>query len=319
MDNSKTPAPSTIKGMHHVGIAVRDVEKSVKFYQSVTALKRLDQDNIAGYLPEPCEKSAVLKGPNGYLQLMQFDGPSDLSEVPVAGPGVTHLCLQSPAKDAQFNKFIKKGAKPVSKGDQPIDLNGQGVRYGYARDADNIMFEIEQLDEPRFKGSIWIAHIALVTPDLDQSVTFYRNLFGVETYGHANKVMGERFDEVTGIENVRIRVAWFNTGNMVLEIWEYVNPKTPPPGEPLPFSKIGYNKIALEVDDLEGELLRLKRIGVECLNEPKEINGITEVYLRDPDGNLISLLKPKPGAEASVANLEHITWLPSPSNPTAGK
>ena len=75
----------------------------------------------------------------------------------------------------------------------------------------------------------------------------------------------------------------------------------------------------MEVDDLEGELLRLKRIGVECLNEPKEINGITEVYLRDPDGNLISLLKPKPGAEASVANLEHITWLPSPSNPTAGK
>ena len=181
------------------------------------------------------------------------------------------------------------------------------------------MFEIEQLDQPRFEGSIWIAHIALVTPDLDQSVAFYRNLLGVETYGLVNKVMGERFDEVTGIENVRIRVAWFNTGNMVLEIWEYVNPKTPHPGEPLPFSKIGYNKIALEVDDLEAELSRLKRMGVECLNEPEEINGITEVYFRDPDGNLISLLKPNPSAEAGVANLEHIRWLPSPSNPTAGK
>ena len=29
--------------------------------------------------------------------------------------------------------------------------------------------------------------------------------------------MGPRFDEVTGIENVRIRAAWFNTGNMVIE------------------------------------------------------------------------------------------------------
>ena len=319
MDNSTTLVASTIKGMHHVGIAVSDVEKSVEFYQSVTALKRIDHDNIAGYLPEPCEKSAVLKGPNGYLQLMQFAGPTDLSEVPVAGPGVTHLCLQSPAEDALFNNFINNGAKPVSKGDQPIDLNGQGVRYGYARDADNIMFEIEQLDQPRFEGSIWIAHIALVTPDLDQSVAFYRNLLGVETYGLVNKVMGERFDEVTGIENVRIRVAWFNTGNMVLEIWEYVNPKTPHPGEPLPFSKIGYNKIALEVDDLEAELSRLKRMGVECLNEPEEINGITEVYFRDPDGNLISLLKPNPSAEVGVTNLEHMRWLPSPSNPTAGK
>ncbi|MBT3565259.1 MAG: VOC family protein, partial [Gammaproteobacteria bacterium] len=174
MNNSTTLVASTIKGMHHVGIAVSDVEKSVEFYQSVTALKRINHDNIAGYLPEPCEKSAVLKGPNGYLQLMQFAGPSDLSEVPVAGPGVTHLCLQSPAEDALFNKFINNGARPVSKGDQPIDLNGQGVRYGYARDADNIMFEIEQLDQPRFEGSIWIAHIALVTPDLDQSVAFYR-------------------------------------------------------------------------------------------------------------------------------------------------
>jgi catechol 2,3-dioxygenase-like lactoylglutathione lyase family enzyme len=83
MDNSTTLVPSTIKGMHHVGIAVSDVERSVEFYQSVTALKRIDHDNIAGYLPEPCEKSAVLKGPNGYLQLMQFAGPTDLSEVPV--------------------------------------------------------------------------------------------------------------------------------------------------------------------------------------------------------------------------------------------
>ncbi|MBT3734358.1 MAG: hypothetical protein HOG25_06865 [Gammaproteobacteria bacterium] len=60
-------------------------------------------------------------------------------------------------------------------------------------------------------------------------------------------------------------------------------------------------------------------MGVECLNEQKEINGITEVYFRDPDGNLISLLKPNPSAEVGVTNLEHMPWLPSPSNPTAGK
>jgi len=35
------------------------------------------------------------------------------------------------------------------------------VRYGYVRDADNIMFEIEQLDKQSFKGPVWIAHIAL--------------------------------------------------------------------------------------------------------------------------------------------------------------
>jgi len=37
----------------------------------------------------------------------------------------------------------------------------RGVRYGYVRDADNIMFEIEQLDKQSFKSPVWIAHIAL--------------------------------------------------------------------------------------------------------------------------------------------------------------
>ena len=38
--------------------------------------------------------------------------------------------------------------------------------------------------------------------------------------------MGPRFDEVTGIENVRIRAAWFNTGNMVIELWQFIHPAT---------------------------------------------------------------------------------------------
>ena len=92
---------------------------------------------------------------------MQFAGEVDATEVPVEGPGVTHLCLQSPAKNVLFDKFIKHKAKSVSTGNPPIDLNEAGVCYGYVRDADNIMFEIEQLDKPCFKSPVWIAHIAL--------------------------------------------------------------------------------------------------------------------------------------------------------------
>tara|TARA_B110000495_G_C22775518_1_gene453733 strand:+ start:407 stop:730 length:324 start_codon:yes stop_codon:yes gene_type:complete len=94
---------------------------------------------------------------------MQFAGEVDATEVPVEGPGVTHLCLQSPAKNVLFDKFIKHKAKSVSSCNPPIDLNeaGEGVCYGYVRDADNIMFEIEQLDKPNFKSPGWIAHIAL--------------------------------------------------------------------------------------------------------------------------------------------------------------
>ena len=57
---------------------------------------------------------------------MQFAGEVDATEVPVEGPGVTHLCLQSPAKNALFDKLIKHKAKSVSTGNPPIDLNEAG-------------------------------------------------------------------------------------------------------------------------------------------------------------------------------------------------
>jgi hypothetical protein len=71
-----------------------------------------------------------------------------------------------------------------------------------------------------------------------------------------------------------VRAAWFNTGKMVLELWEYVTPKTPPPGKPLPFDQLGYNKYAFEVGDLQQERTRLERAGVEFLGDTVEDNGM---------------------------------------------
>ncbi|MFT7091723.1 MAG: catechol 2,3-dioxygenase-like lactoylglutathione lyase family enzyme, partial [Candidatus Azotimanducaceae bacterium] len=115
--------------MHHVGVAVSDVAKSLDFYQSTTSLDRLDRDCVSGFLPESPAQSAVLKAPNGYLQLMQFEGAADITEVPVEGPGVTHLCFQSPAEDALFSKLIDHQATSVSIAEPPIDLGSVGVRY----------------------------------------------------------------------------------------------------------------------------------------------------------------------------------------------
>jgi len=122
--------------------------------------------------------------------------------------------------DSHANNYPKlhNAAWPgvVGKGDggePPIDLNGAGVRYAYARDADDIMFEVEQVDAPRFDGPIWLAHVALVSHDIDRLVDFYRDLLGVEPYRRANTIKGSRFDEVTGLDDVRVRAAWFNTVN----------------------------------------------------------------------------------------------------------
>ena len=181
-------------GLHHVGLAVSDLSAARRFYEETAQLEVLPGRTVCPDQPVQPVDSLVLKAPNGCLELMQFEETVPIDGLAVIGPCITHACFQAPAEVGLFEKFIQGQAKSVSIGEPPIDLNGQGVRYAYARDPDGSMFEVEALDVPQFEGPIWLAHIALVTPDIDQAVSFYQTLLGVAPYGRVNKVMGPRFD-----------------------------------------------------------------------------------------------------------------------------
>jgi catechol 2,3-dioxygenase-like lactoylglutathione lyase family enzyme len=253
----------TVKGIHHVCLSVTDLDRSLAFYQAATSL-----EVAVGSRDEPGEV-ATLRGPNCSLELIEFPRARRPSvDMPVQGPGITHVCYQSATVDDVYGSFLAAGATPVSRGTEPVDLGGYGVYYAYARDPDGIMFEVEHLDRPEFEGDFWIAHVALASPDLDRLVDFYRTLLGIEPYRRSELIEGPQFDAVAGIDGVRLRAAWFGVGNMILELWQYLHP---PPGgraEPRGPERIGYNTIAFEVDDL-----------------------VDEVHTRDPDGNLISLVR----------------------------
>lgn len=306
-------------GINHVGLSVRDLDRAIDFYRSTTTLELAGRTPLSGRPSTPGAATddecnvAIMQGPNAYLELRQH-GRADSDDprpVPVQGPGFTHVCYQSPASFELYSRFTDGGADLVSRGDEPIDLAGAGVRYAYARDGDGIMFEVEQLDRAPFDGSIWIAHVALVSHDLDRLVDFYEQLLGVAPYRRVNKVIGPRADEVTGLDDVRIRAAWFNAGNMVLELWQYVNPVTLQPGPPEPFDSIGYNKFVFEVEDLDAEIERLTGFGVEFLESPTEAGAGQgrEVFARDPDGNLFGLQQLADIATTSLRSLKRIDWM----------
>jgi catechol 2,3-dioxygenase-like lactoylglutathione lyase family enzyme len=200
------------------------------------------------------------------------------------------------------------GATSVSRGEQPVHLLGQGVYYAYARDHDGIMYETEHLDHAPFEGPIWFSHAALVSPDLDRLVEFYSLLFDAKPNRRTDRASGPRFDEVAGYDNVMIRAAWFDIGNMILEMWQFVNPVTPEPQRPSAIEDVGYNKVAFEVSDLQTEYERLTTLGVAFLSSPARSVDGWEVCLRDPDGNLISLIQPKQQDDLSVSYLKQKTW-----------
>ena len=305
---------SNVIGIHHIGMSVSDLKASVDFYSralgiSAEHLIATQQDNgVSAY--GASSNSALLTFPNGYLKLSEYDR-SDLPStavVPVKGPGITHVCYQSPMQENIYQRLMDSGATPVSRGKEPVHLLGQGVYYAYARDRDGIMYETEHLDRSPFEGPIWFSHVALVSPDLDRLVEFYGLLLNAEPSRRTNRASGPTFDEVADYDDVMIRAAWFDVGNMILEMWQFVNPSTPEPKQPPAFEALGYNKVAFEVSDLEKEVERLSEQGIEFLAPLGSSEDGLETSLRDPDGNLVSLIQPQEKTGRSVRHLKQKTW-----------
>jgi catechol 2,3-dioxygenase-like lactoylglutathione lyase family enzyme len=296
-------------------MSVTDLKASVEFYSQALGVRLQNtpdtmqaEDGSLGL--STSSNSAVLAFPNGYLKLSEYDR-SDFSPppvLPVKGPGITHVCYQSPTSEDIYQRLINGGATTVSRGEQPVHLLGQGVYYAYARDHDGIMYETEHLDHAPFEGRIWLSHAALVSPDLDRLVEFYSLLLDAKPNRRTDRASGPRFDKVAGYDNVMIRAAWFDIGNMILEMWQFVNPVTPEPQRPSVIEDIGYNKVAFEVSDLQKEYERLTALGVRFLSSPATSVDGWEACLRDPDGNLISLIQPKTQDDLSVSHLKQKTW-----------
>ncbi|MFP6582927.1 MAG: VOC family protein [Candidatus Hydrogenedentota bacterium] len=312
-DQAARSSTSSVIGFNHIGVSVSDLKASIAFYSEATSLevdqsKRLSNsaaERASGFGNTPVDR-AVLSGPNGYLELFQYEaslaGP--VEEIPVQGPGITHVCFQAPTQRDLYGRFKGLGATVVSRGTEPVDLGGYGVYYAYERDADGIMFETEHMDEPHFEGPVWLSHVALVSPDIDRLVEFYTKIIGFEPTRRSDKVTGPRFDEVADHDDTFIRAAWFNMRNMILELWQFVNPATPETRAPIPFEKIGYNKFAFEVIDIQSDYDRLTKSSVEFLSEPVETDASTEVFGRDPDGNLFSLIQPSADSGNSITALK---------------
>jgi glyoxylase I family protein len=50
--------------------------------------------------------------------------------------------------------------------------------------------------------------------------------------------------------------------------------------------------VALESDDLEGDVGRLKQAGVEFIEDPTDYGGLRIATLKDPEGNVVQLMQP---------------------------
>jgi len=321
-------SPTSLLGINHIGLSVRDLDASLDFYQNASGFKLVRREVISNSIAadklfgrENIEyEIAVLEAPNMLFELIEFSHNRNLpiTKMPVQGPGMTHTCFQSPAHLSGYDKFKNAGAEMLSRGDGPVDLLGQGVTYAYAYDPEGNMLELEQLDfnvlggDPRKPEwveqglNMWMTQVALVTHDIERLTDYYANLMGFNPHRAADIAGRAAFDDATNIDDVALKVVFFRMAQLTksMEFWQYVNPATPRAVENRDITAPGYS-YSFEVADIQVEYARMAELGVEFVSEPVLMGESWQVYANDIDGNVFALRQwVDPDSPWSVPSLE---------------
>jgi len=138
-------------------------------------------------------------------------------------------------------------------------------------------------------------HTGIPVSDLDRSLRFYREVFGVEPdfvteYGDTSLSRQLR------VPNPRMRIAFLRLADdVVIELLQYLEP--PPRAFDRSDSDVGSTHLCLEVDDIDGWCNELREKGVDVYadpfreTDPGPFDGSRWLFFKDPDGISIELVE----------------------------
>ena len=133
-------------------------------------------------------------------------------------------------------------------------------------------------------------HVGVVVDDLDAATAFFVGL-GFEREG-GTTVEGEVVDKINGLDGVRADVVMVRTPDRTgkLELVKYHSPTDDTDAQSLPPNRPGFRHIAIEVQDLNGTVDRLRDQGFDPVGEVADYGNVYRlVYVRGPEGLIVEL------------------------------
>ena len=222
----------------------------------------------------------------GFIALHPTDAPATAH--PLCDPGIGHFCIQSGDGERMWERLTEAG---IAFNARPTGL-GTGVMYSYGRDGECNLIETEGVSNEAPETPPWMAHVALVSSDLDRLAEFYARLIGRAPHREGD-FANPAFKQVTGYDDVRVSAKWIMADNMIFEMWRYHNPPT----EGVRVAEAdapGYRHVGFSCGDLEAERARLSANGV-ALEDGETVGGMPSLAGTDPDGNRFVIVEANSG------------------------
>jgi catechol 2,3-dioxygenase-like lactoylglutathione lyase family enzyme len=143
-----------------------------------------------------------------------------------------------------------------------------------------------------------VHHIGITVSNLDRSLEFYRDVFGLDPGMIFNITSGPRQAAALDLPEHTQRVALMPVGDFVVELIEF----TPTRRDfDMRQDDVGYAYMSFGVNDLEEVYARLTERGLKFNSEPmvsadiEPVAGSKFCILKDPDGKNIEFIQIGPG------------------------
>lgn len=138
-----------------------------------------------------------------------------------------------------------------------------------------------------------IHHFALTVSDMDRSIAFYRDIFGLGVF--SDRVVDRDYVErITAVPGARVRIVHLRGYDRQVELLQYLWPVGSPRARELPDA--GSAHLCFVSDDLDADVERLRAADVTFRSLPVETTngpnrGGRGIYVEDPDGNGVEVVQ----------------------------
>lgn len=139
-----------IRGIHHVGINCRDIDRMIAFYTEAFGFEMVGQFDWQGDdkldrivdVPGSAARGAMMRSGTFYMELFQYSAPAASSTEPKRpfDHGYTHMCIDTDDIAADWEHL--KAAGMDFRGRDFVDMGHVRTLYGY--DPEGNLIEIQQ-------------------------------------------------------------------------------------------------------------------------------------------------------------------------------
>lgn len=144
-----------------------------------------------------------------------------------------------------------------------------------------------------------IVHIGITVSDMERSISFYRDILGLEYKGEL-MMEGPETDILFHLSGCKVRVAYLNGSSELfsppVELIQFLTPRFEVEHPDL--CKTSISELCFHCENIDKLYRHLKEHHIECLSEPQSFDftkyGFGKsraIYFKDPDGIILEAIQ----------------------------